>query len=239
MKKLIAEQSFWDLFPQAVIGVVAVSGMKPSSEIGDDDLARIERLLDTANRRAERHLTSETISKNEVVAVWRDAYQKFKTKRGARCSIENLLKRVLKDKPVGHITPAVDLYNAISLSYALPCGGEDIDHIEGDMRLTVTEGGDSFRPLGEDDEPTLPGELCYLDDAGAVCRCWNWRDGVRTALNDETSSAVMIIECVDPSRVDDTKAAITEFGEHLETFFDCEIVSSDMLTADNREIVIA
>ena len=49
----------------------------------------------------------------------------------------------------------------------------------------------------------------------------------------------MIIECVDPARVDDTKAAIAELGEHLETFFGCEIVSSGLLTVDNREIVIA
>lgn len=50
-----------------------------------------------------------------------------------------------------------------------------------------TKGGDAFTPLGEDAEsdPTLPGELAYVDDAGAVCRCWNWREGVRGTFRDQ------------------------------------------------------
>lgn len=87
-------------------------------------------------------------------------YQKFKTKKGARCSIENLLKRVLKGNPVGSITPSVDIYNTVSLTHALPVGGEDIDAMDGDIRLGITEGGDAFRPLGEEENaPTLEGEL--------------------------------------------------------------------------------
>ena len=150
--------------------------------------------------------------------VWRQAYQQFKTKRGARCSIENLLKRVLKGNPVGSISPAVDIYNAVSLTYALPLGGEDIDAFQGDLRLLITQGGDEFTPLGENagNDPTLPGELCYVDDAGAVCRCWNWRDGVRTALTDATSNASLIVECVDPERIEDCRAATDELARLVE-----------------------
>ena len=51
----------------------------------------------------------------------------------------------------------------------------------------MTEGGDYFLPIGEtESDSTLPGEIAYLDDAGAVCRCWNWRDGQRTQASDET-----------------------------------------------------
>ena len=177
MKSFIAEDSFWELFPQAAVGVVVVKGMKPAAQIPQEDVDAIAALLDRANIDAERHLTSDTISENAPVKAWREAYRLFKTKKGARCSIENLLKRVLKGKPVGHITPAVDIYNTVSLTYALPVGGEDLHAIEGDLCLKVTDGGDAFLPLGEEtDDPTLPGELAYIDDAGAVCRCWNWRD---------------------------------------------------------------
>ena len=184
MKKFITEDSFWELFPGASLGVVVAHGMKPASEVSPESIAEIQALLARANTLAERYLESPTLSENAPVRVWRQAYQQFKTKRGARCSIENLLKRVLKGNPVGTISPSVDIYNAMSLKYALPFGGEDIDAFEGDLRLTVTQGGDAFLPLGEgaENDPTLPGELAYLDDAGAVCRCWNWRDGVRTAL---------------------------------------------------------
>lgn len=160
MKSFIAEDSFWELFPRAAVGVVVVKGMKPTAQIPQEDVDAIAALLDRANIDAERHLTSDTISENAPVKAWREAYRLFKTKKGARCSIENLLKRVLKGKPVGHITPAVDIYNTVSLTYALPVGGEDLHAIEGDLRLKVTDGGDAFLPLGEEaDDPTLPGEL--------------------------------------------------------------------------------
>ena len=149
MGSFVAEESFWKLFPQAAIGVVVATGMKSTSEIARDDVDEIATLLKRANVDARRHLASDTISENEPVKAWREAYRRFKTKKGARCSVENLLKRVLKDKPVGHITPAVDIYNTVSLTYALPVGGEDLHAIEGDLRLTVTEGGDAFLPLGE------------------------------------------------------------------------------------------
>lgn len=241
MKQFVTEESFWELFPEAQIGIVVAHNMKPTAEVAPADAAAIARALAEANGKADQHLESNTISQNEVVAVWREAYQKFKTKKGARCSIENLLKRVLKGNPVGSITPSVDIYNAISLKYALPVGGEDIDAFEGDLRLGVTEGGDPFLPLGanEHDDPTLPGEVCYRDDAGAVCRCWNWRDGVRTALTDESSNAFLIIECVEPERADDCQAAVDELAQLVERYLGATIRVKALVTAENPEVVIA
>ncbi|MDM8302043.1 B3/B4 domain-containing protein [Collinsella tanakaei] len=240
MKKFVTEDSFWELFPDAAIGVVVARGMKTADEVSDEDKAEIERLLVRANMMAERHLTSDTISENAPVKAWREAYRRFKTKKGARCSIENLLKRVLKGKPVGTITPAVDIYNTISLTYALPVGGEDIDTFQGDLRLTVTEGGDAFLPLGSDEseDPTLPGELCYLDDAGAVCRCWNWRDGVRTALRDDSRNAFLIIECVEPERIEQCVEAIDELAELVERYLGATIEAKQLLCGPVREVVI-
>ncbi len=240
MKKFIAEDSFWDLFPGASLGVIVARGMRPADDVSPEAEAEMRALLARANTLAERHLESPTLSENAPVRVWRQAYQQFKTKRGARCSIENLLKRVLKGNPVGPISPSVDLYNAMSLKYALPFGGEDIDALAGDLRLTVTQGGDAFLPLGEgaENDPTLPGELAYLDDEDAVCRCWNWRDGMRTALTDTTRNAFLIVECVDSDRVEDCRAATDELAELIEAHLGATIAVKDLITADHREVVI-
>lgn len=239
MKSFIAEDSFWELFPQAAVGVVVVEGMKPTAQIPQEDVDAIAALLDRANIDAERHLTSDTISENAPVKAWREAYRLFKTKKGARCSVENLLKRVLKGKPVGHITPAVDIYNTISLTYALPVGGEDLHAIEGDLRLKVTDGGDAFLPLGEEaDDPTLPGELAYIDDAGAVCRCWNWRDGQRTALTDDSANAILVVECVDPARRADLEAALDEFAALMERYLGASIEVRAVVDRAHPELVI-
>lgn len=221
MKQFVTEESFWELFPEAQIGIVVAHNMKPTAEVAPADAAAIARALAEANGKADQHLESNTISQNEVVAVWREAYQKFKTKKGARCSIENLLKRVLKGNPVGSITPSVDIYNTVSLTHALPVGG------------------DAFRPLGEEeDAPTLEGELCYRDDAGAICRCWNWRDGERTALTDDSKKAFLIIESVDPAHADDLAAATDQLAAMVERHLGATIFAKQIITRDNPTMVI-
>ena len=46
----------------------------------------------------------------------------------------------------------------------------------------------------------------------AVCRCWNWRDGVRTMLTESTTNAFLILESVDPARHDDLAAALDDLA---------------------------
>lgn len=240
MQKMIVEESFWNVLPNARIAVMVVSNLKRTEEVPEADREEIAKLLSQANAAANQHLTSNTISQNQVVAVWRDAYKQFKTKKGARCSVENLLKRVLKGNPVGSITPSVDIYNAISLTYALPVGGEDLDAIRGDFRLGVDEqGGKDFLPLGEEaSDPTLPGEVCYYDDAGAVCRCFNWRDGQRTQLTDTTQNAVLVMESVDAARADDLQAALDEFAQLMQRYLGAEIKAKQVLTREQPEMVL-
>lgn len=239
MKRFVAEDSFWELFPDARIGVVVAQGMKPGADVSPEGAAAIAKALSEANGKADQLLESNTISQNRIVAVWRDAYQRFKTKKGARCSVENLLKRVLKGNPVGPITPSVDIYNTVSLTYGLPVGGEDIDAMEGDIRLGITEGGDAFRALGDDeDAPTLEGELCYRDDAGAICRCWNWRDGQRTALTDDSSKAFLIIESVDPERAEDLQRAVDDLADMVSRYLGASIFAKRIITRDDPEMAI-
>lgn len=238
MARFFIDKSFLELFPDIEIGVVVARGI-------DNRDARstpaISAMLEQANVDAMRFLGAAVFIENKVVSVWREAFYKFRTRRGAHASIENLLKRASKGNAVGSISPLVDIYNSISLEHALPIGGEDLDTFEGDLRLTVTKGGDPFTGFGdEEDLATLPGEVAYLDDAGAVCRCFNWRDGKRTMLTPQTKNAFLIIESVDPDRSDDLRAATEDLAsrvvEHLggiavTTYLDA---SAPEMTLDDR-----
>ena len=103
----------------------------------------------------------------------------------------------------GSIIPLVDIYNGISLTYGVPIGGEDIDKFDGDVHLTLANGSEEFVTYGSDkSEPPYPGEVVYKDNAGAICRCWNWRESVRTMLTEETTNALMIIETVGGEEAD-------------------------------------
>lgn len=191
-----ADKSFFEIFPNAKLGVVVIKNMDNTKNSDE-----IITLLENANEEAKKYLVNEQLSENEVIKVYREAYTKFKTKKGARSSIEALLKRVKQGKPVGNINPLVDIYNSASFKFGLPCGAEDIDTFKGDLELTITSGGDDFYPLGDDkNEPTLDGELCYKDELGAVCRCFNWRDGVRTMITENTKNAFIIMELIDENR---------------------------------------
>ena len=208
--KFIVRNDFWKLFPKARIGIIVCKGI--DNHIKKED--QYSELLRNGEAECMKYLPDPELSKNEVIAVWRDAFSKFKTKKGARSSIEALLKRVAKGNQIGNINPLVDIYNSVSLKYAMPCGGEDIDKFIGNICLTMANGDEEFITYGggDENESPLEGEICYKDDQGAICRCWNWREGVRTMLTEETKNAFMIIELVDETREDEFHEALNELS---------------------------
>lgn len=241
MKSFRIEQPFWDLFPDAAVGIVVARDLPASeAEITEEDRAAAARILTESFTAAEEHLVLAEFARNPTVAVWREAYQRFPKKKGARCSFENLLKRVSKGNPVSSINPTVDISNAISLTYGLPIGAENIDAIAGDLRLTAAAGGEDFLPLGEDEQdPPLTGEIAYLDDLGAVCRCLNWRDGQRTAVSEGCTSQVFVMECVDPERIGVLEEAIARLAELLAAHAHARIATQGIATASAPAIELA
>lgn len=212
MAKFIADESFFEIFPKARLGVMLLDDFT-IPEVTPDE---IKDELSEANQIAKKYVTNPKFTDNPVVKEWREAYQNFKKKKGARCAIEALLKRVENDNYVTSINSLVDILNTQSLIYALPTGTEDRDKIEGDMVLKITQGGDEFYPIGEEENsPTLEGELAYLDDKGAVCRCFNWRDGERTMITDDTKSAIILIEILNEEKLDDLTSALNTLEEKL------------------------
>ena len=239
MKKFIVKDEFWDLFPEAILGVLVLNNVEEDKVLSEDELNEIKELLNSSNEIAKKYVPNDVISENDVVKVWREAYSKFPTKKGARCSLENLLKRVLHDNPVGTITPSVDITNSISLKYAFPIGAEDIDKIDGDIRLDIMEGNEKFIPLGsEEEDPPLNGELAYADDYGVVCRCFNWRDGKRTCIDDNTRNEFIIMESLEKDRVDELNSALNELKDVMTKYLSCEVKVLELVNSDNREIEI-
>ena len=234
MKKFILEQPYLDIFPESKIGILVCTGI--DNHIIDEN--KYVDYLENAQKEALKHITNPEFTENPVIRTWRDAFQKFKTKKGARCSIEAMLKRISKGNSIGTINPLVDIYNGISLKYGVPVGGEDIDKFDGDNRLTVADGGEEFITYGSDkSEPPYEGEVVYKDNAGAICRCFNWRESVRTMLSEETTNAFMCIETVAGEKDDVLDAALDE----LKTLIEIELggkITKHILSKENPEVVI-
>lgn len=234
MKKFIIEDDFWELFPNAKIGVVICNNIDNSIK----DEKKYQKMIQDAKVDALKYLKNSEFSSNEVVKVWREAFKKFKTKKGARCSIEALLKRVNNGNELGTINPLVDIYNSISLKYALPCGGEDIDTFVGDMKLTKAIGNESFITLGTNESaPPYEGEIVYKDDEGAICRCLNWRESVRTMLTENTKNAILCLESIDENRTEEFEDAVNNLAQAIQDNLGGECKTS-ILTRNNKEITI-
>ena len=87
MSNFIVDNSFWEIFPDASVGVLILDNLDNTKESSD----KVIKLLENSNEEAKKHLTEAQLSQNPVISVWREAYQKFKTKKGVRASIEALL----------------------------------------------------------------------------------------------------------------------------------------------------
>ena len=235
MKKFRIEKEFLDIFPEARLGILVCHGI--DNRIKEQDKYAVY-LKDSVSL-AARHIENPEFTENPVIRRWRDAFYKFKTKKGARCSIEALLKRVSKGGEIGPINPLVDIYNGLSLKYGIPVGGEDIDKFEGNVRLTLASGDEEFMTLGsEKSEPPSPGEIVYKDDAGAICRCFNWREAVRTMLTEETTNAFMCIETLSKEELPVLEEALEELKNLIEKELSgpCE---KYIVSAESPEIVIS
>ncbi|WP_180697803.1 B3/B4 domain-containing protein [Pseudomonas crudilactis] len=149
------------------------------------------------------------------LAAWADAFRKFGAKpQRTPCSAEALRKRVLRDGTLPSLDPIVDLYNAISIEYAIPVGGENIEAYAGAPHLVVADGSEPFDTMKEG-VPAVEypdaGEVVWRDDKGVTCRRWNWRQGVRTRLGADAKCMWFILESLPAMPLE----ALTEAGDKL------------------------
>lgn len=149
------------------------------------------------------------------LSAWDDVFRAFGAKpKRTPCSASALRKRVLKAGALPPLDPVVDIYNAISIRYAIPVGGENLAAYAGAPRLTLAEGNEPFDTLKEG-QPVIEypdaGEVIWRDDVGVTCRRWNWRQGVRTRLDSQAQHMWFILESL-PSM---PLSALQEAGDEL------------------------
>lgn len=149
------------------------------------------------------------------LSAWADAFRKFGAKpQRTPCSAEALRKRVLRDGSMPSIDPVVDLYNAISIQYAVPVGGENFAAYVGAPRLVVADGTERFDTMKDGaltHESPEAGEVVWRDDVGVTCRRWNWRQGVRTRLSSDAKWMWFILESLPAMPLE----ALHEAGDQL------------------------
>lgn len=168
------------------------------------------------------------------VAAWREAYRAFGAKpQRTRNSLEALLRRAAAGLP--RVNRLTDVYNAISVRHQIPLGGEDVDAYVGSLRLVRATGEEPFETAAEGSavtEQPEPGEVVWRDDAGVTCRRWNWRQTRRTQLSEDTTSALFILDVLDPVTDVQLRAAADELSCQLERLGTDVRIDRRLLRAD-------
>jgi DNA/RNA-binding domain of Phe-tRNA-synthetase-like protein len=206
------DAAVFDLRPDYRAVLVAVDGLTtgPSDHAGD-------LLLQAAEDAAREALSDRPVEQLPHVAAWREAYRAFGAKpQRTRNSVEALLRRAASGLP--RVNRLTDLYNAVSVLHQLPLGGEDLARYTGATRLVRATGEEPFDTVADGVaviEHPDPGEVVWCDDAGVTCRRWNWRQARRTQLDDDTTTALFILDALDPMTDEALHAAAKDLTTHL------------------------
>ena len=202
------DAAVFSLRPDYRAVLLAVDGLVP----GPSDLAS-HTLLQAAETSAHEALTARPVEDLPHVAAWREAYTSFGAKpQRTRNSLEALLRRAASGLP--RVNRLTDIYNAVSVLHQLPLGGEDLTGYAGAPRLVRAAGTEAFDTVAGGTaviEHPNPGEVVWCDDAGVTCRRWNWRQGRRTQLREDTTTALFILDALQPM----TDEALDAAADHL------------------------
>jgi DNA/RNA-binding domain of Phe-tRNA-synthetase-like protein len=200
------------LRPDYRVLLLAVGGLVTSpSDQGSDALLR------AAEDAARQALSERTVDQLPHVAARREAYRAFGAKpQRTRNSVEALLRHAGAGLP--RVNRLTDTYNAISVLHQIPLGGEDLARYAGPPHLIRAAGTEPFDTVADGTEAIEypdPGEVVWCDDAGVTCRRWNWRQARRTQLCDNTTTALFILDALDPMTDEALHAAANDLTSNL------------------------
>lgn len=207
------DAAVFSLRPDYRAVLLAVDGLVP----GPSDQAS-DTLLKAAEASAREALSARPVEELPHVAAWREAYKSFGAKpQRTRNSLEALLRRADADL-LPRVNRLTDLYNAVSVLHQVPLGGEDLTGYAGAPRLLRAAGTEAFDTVAggtEVIEHPDPGEVVWCDDAGVTCRRWNWRQGRRTQLREDTTTALFILDALQPMTDEALDSAADDLADRL------------------------
>lgn len=209
-----------DKFPQLFVNVIVVRGW--DNHVGDEVFREIEQFA----RESERLLRRQVSSKPELVGhpLVRPYLEMFRgfgvNPNRIKPSHVALADRVVRGGTLPNVNAAVNLYNAFSVKYLVPFGGEDLDEVDTYFELAFATGIESWTPIGAEITSTVrEGDVVWRDRTQVSTTSLNYRQCEKTKLVPTTRNAYFLTEGF--KGVNDTQAQLMSdefmqvFGELL------------------------
>jgi DNA/RNA-binding domain of Phe-tRNA-synthetase-like protein len=186
------EPEIFARFPHFIRGLVVARGID-NSRLDPEAAALLDEQV--GRLRAE----GPAAAAHPRLAAWRQVYRDSgDDPKKHPPSVAFLVERISAGRPIKSISPVVDLFNWISLKHLVPCGGDRVDEITGDLTLGLAQGTELFSSLAKPDrlERPRPGEVIYVNRRSnqVLCRRWNWRNADFSKITGETRSLVLNLD---------------------------------------------
>jgi len=233
-KRVIIQDGVFDLFPEFYRAIIIVDDIQNHASY-----KRIKRLL---KKEIDRSINLNIPADDPRISSWDDAHRVFGSNPNTHPhSVKSLLKRLKPGQSLPFINSVVALFNYISIKYVIPCGGDNVEKIHGNLVLGLATGQENFVPLGQPDKLENPdgGEVIYYDDEtnNVMCRRWNWRNGDITRIEPDTKKIVINVDCIPPISKDIGNQARDELAQLLKDHCDAKLTTS-FLDINNREVIL-
>lgn len=220
-------------YPYLRIGVI-----KGVSLLNNEVNGELEQMVRKAENLIRERLTVETITAHPCIKAWRETYSSFGVKpKEYRPTCETLIRRVLKEQQLPTINMIVNCYLLAELEFFLPCGGYDIDKVDGTLCIRYSKGKEEFIPIGAKEvEFTEPGEVVYSDDSKILTRMWNYRDSDLTKITLDTQNVILMVEApIEDISTKSLKCFLKRLTELLSEFCGGFIESSVLNVTEKME----
>ncbi len=229
MKKIIIKKEIFKTYPSFKRGIILVKNIDITNSNNN-----IKKLLDSEIENKK----NKDLENHPNILAWNKVHTQFGSNpKRFPPSMYSLIKRIQKDG-FPFINSAVASFNYISLKYLIPCGGDDIDNIQGNLVLGLATGNEIFIALGsEENDPPKKDEIIYYDDYSnnVMCRRWNWRNGDFSKITSKTKHLVINLDGIDTTSKEEILLARDELANVLKTHCKAEI-DVDFLDKDHFEI---
>ena len=184
---------------------------------------------------------AENLAEHPVVFGWRQIFAAQGLKPSQyRSSLEALLRRLTKNQAVNVGVPAVDLYNALSVSALAPMGAYDLDKLaEAPIVLRYANpAADRFMPIGgkASDFPLTDSIIVYAQHNEVLCWAVNHRDSDSSRVEVTSQRVVFFAEGMTTSQVENAEVAIVQLRAKLQSL---GVKVSDVLTTHGADALTA
>ncbi len=132
------------------------------------------------------------VSGNRHIKGFKELYQKC----GANVEqpLEKLLDVSKKAGKLPTINTVVDSYNLVAVSRLVSMGAHDLDRISGDVVFKISDGTESWTPLGTNSKQKVPkGEYVCMDREKVMCRL-DVKQGEETKIGNNTKNVFVYVQ---------------------------------------------